>query len=91
MPRVFNLKLEKKFKGGQKEWQTFNHLVLTLLINENLTLFSDVVLCLHEHIQASLETTESEEEIEYRTPSFLIRRHQRRRGHRVSGMLHRTR
>eukprot|EP00286_Rhodomonas_abbreviata_P022906 CAMPEP_0181315108 /NCGR_PEP_ID=MMETSP1101-20121128/15189_1 /TAXON_ID=46948 /ORGANISM="Rhodomonas abbreviata, Strain Caron Lab Isolate" /LENGTH=181 /DNA_ID=CAMNT_0023422273 /DNA_START=118 /DNA_END=663 /DNA_ORIENTATION=- len=71
MPRVFNLKLEKKFKGGQKEWQTFNHLVLTLLINENLTLFSDVVLCLHEHIQASLETTESEEEIEYRNSFFL--------------------
>ena len=71
MPRIYNLKLDKKYKGGQKEWEKFNHSTLNLFMNENLTIVSDIVLCLHEHIQSSLEAVEPEvdEEVEFRTPT----------------------
>jgi hypothetical protein len=69
--RVYNLKLDKKFKGGQKEWEAFNHSALQLLMNEHLTLISDTVLCLHDRIQMSLETVEKvgDDEVDFRTPT----------------------
>jgi hypothetical protein len=76
MPRVYNLKLDKKYKGGHKEWEKFNHSTLNLLMNEHLGIISDVVLCLHEHIQTSLETVTTlvvDDEVEFRTPSKLKR------------------
>ena len=47
--QTYNLKLDKKFKGGAKEWEKFTHSVQTLFMNEHLTLISDTVLCLHSH------------------------------------------
>ena len=70
MPRSYRLKLNKKFKGGIKEWEGFNHTALNLLMDENLTVISDIVLCLHEHIQSSWEPAEEEPDPEaYATPS----------------------
>ena len=71
MPRVYNLKLDKRFKGGAKQWDSFNHLVLNLFMNEHLAIISDTVLSLHEAIQTSLETIEPivDEEVEFRTPT----------------------
>ena len=71
MPRVYNLKLDKRFKGGAKQWDSFNHLVLNLFMNEHLAIISDTVLSLHEAIQTSLETIEPivDEEVDFRTPT----------------------
>ena len=40
-------------------------------MDENLNIFSDVVLCIHEHIQTSLETIAivEDEEVNFRTPT----------------------
>ena len=69
MLRSYNLKLNKKFKGGMKKWEGFNHLTLTLFMDENLTILSDVVLCLHDHIRASMELTADNAEAAYQTPA----------------------
>ena len=70
MPRAYKLKLDRKFKGGVKEWEGFNHLALNLLMDESLTVLSDTVLCLHEHIQASWEPVEEAADPDaYTTPS----------------------
>ena len=47
MPKVYNLKLDKKYKGGAKQWEGFNHSVLNLFMNENLAIISDTVLAIH--------------------------------------------
>ena len=79
MPRTYALKFNTKFKGGAKQWEGFNHNVLNLFMNQNLTLVADIVLCLHECMQQSLETINDpesvgDEKVDFRTPTKRKRR-----------------